>query len=230
MPEPPDPSTPAEDSIRPRVALLGLGLFGGALLALIYFLGGAFGPPSPGERAQFDAEEPEDWRSSGGQQGRIRTRGAADAGVSGRGVAPVLSLQNDDPQVVAHRRSFRNGDAGVPMEFPPSRHMGRVVSSSGDSPVSTGDACFVRLLPVMGGSFNCVVTVACAERVIYPDSGQENGYAPCDVEAGQVLRALDEGITSADGDPTLEVDVRRGTVVVSDGPPRGRSFSTTIRI
>ena len=143
--------------------------------------------------------------------------GAADAGLEGR----------EDPQVAAYERSWeRFGDAGAgpAPDFAPTTHLGVVQSVEGAAPVSPGARCEVRLLPVLSSLFNCVVRVACDDVVLYPDPAQEAGYAPCSVESGVVLGALDDGSTHEDGDPSVEVDVTNRSVQVGDRGPAVEPF------
>ena len=54
----------------------------------------------------------------------------------------------------------------------------------------------------------------------YPDNAQQAGYAPCDVEAGRVVRGSDANTSGRDGDPTLDLDLGRGEPQVRDATPQ----------
>ncbi len=137
-----------------------------------------------------------------------------------------------DPQVAAYERSWqRFGDAGPgghAPDFSPVTHIGVLHSVEGDAPVQEGARCEVRLLPVLSSLFNCVVRVACDDVVLYPDQEQQAGYAPCDVSDGIALRATDDGVTTEDGDPTVDVDVPGRRVRVHDDGPGVARFSADI--
>src|SRR5690606_2674085 len=123
-----------------------------------------------------------------------------------------------DPQMAAMRRSFRlDTDASTgSLPFEPFQRRARIVDSEGALPVSRNASCEVRVLPVQTYAFNCLVRVMCEGRVLYPNPEQTAGYAPCEVEDGRPLRAVDDGHTAADGDPLVRVDVQAGTVTVED--------------
>ncbi|MBO6936030.1 MAG: hypothetical protein JJ863_13700 [Deltaproteobacteria bacterium] len=164
-----------------------------------------------GQRAWSDpAERTSHWGS-----------GPADAGTAAT-----------DPQVAAYERSWqRFGDAGPGArapDFSPVTHIGVLNSVEGDTPVEEGARCEVRLLPVLSSLFNCVVRVACDDVVLYPDQDQQAGYAPCDVSDGIALRATDDGVTTEDGDPTVDVDVLGRRVRVHDDGPGVAPFSADI--
>lgn len=124
--------------------------------------------------------------------------------------------EEDDPQVLAMRRSFGD-DAGMAASFSPYRHAGHATFASGLNGVSSASSCDVRVLPVRSeGGFNCVVRVRCDGVTVYPDGALEAGYAPCDVEHGVPRTATDRGTTDRDGDPELYVDLDARLVRVRD--------------
>jgi hypothetical protein len=136
-----------------------------------------------------------------------------------------------DPQMWAMHHSFHtDGDAGVAMPFSPIEHEARIVSHEGTLASSPNASCEVRVLPVEAGRFNCLVRVLCGGRVIYPDPDQTAGYAPCDVQDGQPVRAFDDGETSADGDPLVDLDLRAGTLTIEDRGNGVSPFRATLRI
>lgn len=158
-----------------------------------------------------------------GGAGSTRLDGA-DGGVA-RGTLPfdpsftggvIEPGEEDDPQVLAMRRSF-GPDAGMAAGFTPYRHRGRAVAAVGLDGVSPSAACDVRVLPVRSeGGFNCVVRVRCDGVTVYPDGALEAGYAPCDVERGVPSFASDRAPTDRDGDPELVVDLAMHLVRVRD--------------
>ena len=88
----------------------------------------------------------------------------------------------------------------------------------------------MRVLPVQTYAFNCLVRVMCEGRVLYPNPEQTAGYAPCEVEDGRPLRAVDDGHTAADGDPLVRVDVQAGTVTVEDRGDGVDAYRATLRM
>jgi len=158
------------------------------------------------------------------------THGGAGSWASTAGDAGVPTR---DPQQLAYERSWaRYGDAGVGSvpapDFSPTTHLGVVRAVGGAAPVQEGARCEVRLLPVASSLFNCVVRVTCDDVVLYPDQEQQAGYAPCEVNGGIAMRALDESTTGQDGDPRLEVDVEGRRVRVFDEAPGVPARSTEI--
>jgi hypothetical protein len=126
---------------------------------------------------------------------------------------------SEDPQLAASHRSFGVEDAALPPPFRETWARGHLASVSGAPEMHRGDECWVRVLPVMGGAYNCLVRITCDDVVVYPDSVERAGYAPCDVDEGRVLSGRDESPSGRDGDPTLELDLRRGRVEVTDAVP-----------
>jgi hypothetical protein len=137
-----------------------------------------------------------------------------------------------DPQMDAMRHSYRfEGDAGgVALPFDPTNRGARVIDSDGALPVAPNASCEVRVLPVEAGGFNCLVRVICDGRVLYPNPTQTAGYAPCEVENGQPISALDDGHTAADGDPLVRLDIRAGTVTVEDRGDGVDAYRATLQI
>ncbi len=140
-------------------------------------------------------------------------------------------LAENDPQTLASRRSYGDrGDSSVPPFYPTAR-VAHVVTSDGNSGVSVGSQCEVRVLPVLTSSFNCLVRVKCDGVILYPDASQEAGYAPCDALNGSPVRAHDGMFTGADGDPLLDFDVETGRVVISDGDtPESPRFTAVLQL
>ena len=165
------------------------------------------------------------------RRGRLRRRGSNEPRTRGGEASFDAGVAAEDPQMLAFERSWTHvGDAGTGAgpEFAPTTHLGRVRSTSGESPIAAGARCEVRLLPVLTSLFNCVVRVACDGVVLYPHEGQAAGYAPCDVSRGMAVSAADEGVTEADGDPTLMIDVAARHVRVTDRGAGVRTFEADI--
>ena len=126
----------------------------------------------------------------------------------------------EDPQLAASHRSFSSeDDAGLAAPFHETWARGHLVAVSGAPEMHRGDECWVRVLPVVSGGYNCLVRITCDDVVVYPDAVQHAGYAPCDVDAGRVLSGRDESPSGRDGDPTLELDLQRGRIEVTDAVP-----------
>lgn len=113
--------------------------------------------------------------------------------------------------------------AGCPMARP---HVGferfrqaverpaRVIESTNLPGAPVGTTCTVRVAPVSLLDFNCHVDVICDGQVLY--GVHPMGYAHCDVEGAQVLRASDPFFTTQDQDPAVSVDLPASRVVVED--------------
>lgn len=155
-------------------------------------------------------------------QGRDGGVGPSDAGTSFGIGGSVLSVgAAEDPQRQASERSMRHDDAGVAsLQFQETWARGRLVSVDGMSDVHAGAECWVRVLPVGGNGYNCLVRVICGDTLLYPDNAQQAGYAPCDVESGRVVRGSDANTSGRDGDPTLDLDLGRGELQVRDAAPQ----------
>lgn len=216
-----------DDEIRPGV--LGAAVAMVALaVGIVVWIFGSVPAGAPVAEDESGSSRTRAGRRSHASQGWSEAGERAE-GVVYSGQAVDLGAEYDDPQVQAYSRSFASvPDGGTGAPFVPTRHLGQVISVDGDAPIAAGASCHVRVLPVASYSFNCLISVVCDDVVIYPDSEQRAGYAPCDVEGGLVTRALDQGITSSDGDPAVDVDLAHGRVVVSDDGPAGRRFSATI--
>lgn len=138
-----------------------------------------------------------------------------------------------DPQLYSMWRAFHGelGDADEPpLPFEPTAHHATLLDSEGDV-IRDPSTCAVRVLPTRAGRFNCMVRVMCDDEVLYPDDAQQAGYVPCDVENGMPVRAVDDGYTSADGDPLVTFDMSSGTVTVADYDASGAvRYRATLRI
>lgn len=152
----------------------------------------------------------------------------ADASIGfaiGPDAVPTLESA-EDPQRQASRRSFHGGDAGTSAApFQETWARGHLLSIDGAMNVHAGQECWVRVLPVGSGGYNCLVRVTCGETLLYPDGSQQAGYAPCEVEDGRVVRGTDSSTSGRDGDPTLDLDLGRGQLRVHDATPqRGEPY------
>jgi hypothetical protein len=205
--------------VRPAVGLAALALFCASLAIAILaarFLqrGGA------GELARLLAERGSvDTALGHGLDAGVHEEPDAGPPVSFT-LGPEGATAAEDPQREASRRSFHGDDAGVGVApFQETWARGRLLSSEGMPEVHAGQECWVRVLPVGGSGYNCLVRVTCGETLLYPDSSQQAGYAPCDVEDGRVVRGTDSSTSGRDGDPTLELDLSRRSVQVHDATP-----------
>ena len=145
-------------------------------------------------------------------------------GVCGVFVATVSG--DDEPESVSVSAPAPTPVAPNPRSAPPVRNdppvhppdfedpvveMARVTRTTGEAPANQGDSCSLQVNPVTSGEFNCRVFVDCPAGRIYGDG--EAGYNRCTLEDGQPTRAIDGAAN--DGDPILELNLLRKTVVVS---------------
>lgn len=91
----------------------------------------------------------------------------------------------------------------------------RVTESRNFANLAVGSTCTVRVAPVSLPEFNCHVDVRCANgQALY--GTLPTGYAHCDVDGENVLRAYDADYSAGDGDPAVTVDLTNNRVVVED--------------
>lgn len=111
--------------------------------------------------------------------------------------------------------------------FAPVLRQGQVVNASGHAPVNDGEACTVDVTPAINaGAFNCRVAVRCGEELIY--GGPMLGYMTCSVNKNVPRFGRDDGVTRADGDPQIELDLDGDRVLVSDGPRQSYSVELSL--
>jgi hypothetical protein len=122
------------------------------------------------------------------------------------------------------------GDGGAALPFEPLVRSARLVEAEGELSLRAGTGCEVRVLPVRSGPYNCLVRVMCEGRVLYPNPTQTAGYAPCELEGGLPIRALDEAATESDGDPRLRLDLREGLVRVEELEGDALRYRATLRL
>ena len=232
MHEPPEP-------IRPAVWLFAIACtaFSGLLVFLV--LSASNAGPNEADRERWEAERWPSARAAAPAEpwGRPRQdRGTGAWSGDGLGAPPPIfdparPQDQDDPQLRAMRRTVGLvADGGVAPPFYPTHRTARLASVSGNVDVSVGASCEVRVLPVRTHSFNCLVRVMCDDVVLYPDEQQNAGYVPCNVEDGNPTRAVDDGFTHADGDPTVELDMIARRISVTDDQPGGRHFAAELVI
>lgn len=90
-----------------------------------------------------------------------------------------------------------------------SQHAGTVTAGAGL--FDEGTACTVRVESVDRRPFDCRVEVSCEGHTLYGATAN-TGYVRC--HGGATIR--DTGFSAQDGDPRLELDLRRGRVVVEE--------------
>lgn len=90
-----------------------------------------------------------------------------------------------------------------------SQHAGTVTAGAGL--FDEGAACTVRVESVDLRPFDCRVEVSCEGHTLYGATAN-TGYVRC--HGGATIR--DTGFGAQDGDPRLELDLRRGRVVVEE--------------
>lgn len=115
----------------------------------------------------------------------------------------------------------------VPSDGPsPSRrtYAGTLVTRIGRAPETVGARCSV-VIDYESWAHDCRATVTCGETNLYPGAGE--GFFRCTARDGSVVRGEDTHPTSTSRDPRLDLDLDRGTILVSDTGP---DWSVTVRI
>jgi hypothetical protein len=226
------------NEIRPSLWVLALVTVTGLGVLTWWLLTPSEGGPRADEQAALESGHRSGFGDSSSSNGS-RRRSLAANGSSGGPNLPWTPLrvggwgvsdEPEDPQLLAMRRTLNMlPDAGGPAPpFHPVSTRARLTRVEGTLPVSAGASCEVRVLPVQTDAYNCLVRVMCEGVVIYPDNAQTAGYAPCDVRDGIPYAALDDGVTNADGDPTVSVNAETGQVTVSDDGPGVNRFAATL--
>ncbi len=224
---------PAEP-IRPALKLFAAFL-AGVIGVVLYLLLYPTAAPEPPDRVASGAAADPTGRG-GSRGGSARRHWSSSGGWSREAAAAPGWADTDpdrddtDPQVRAMHRSYGGPDAGIEPDFWPTTRRARLTRVSGDVPVEEGARCEVRVLPVRAYQFNCLIKVACGGVVIYPEPELEAGYVACNLRDGFPTRAVDDGVTGEDGDPTVDFDVLAGSVVVSDARDDGRSFAAELQL
>jgi hypothetical protein len=94
------------------------------------------------------------------------------------------------------------------------RFEGEVVTAEGHSPVTRGERCSVDVAP--NSVPNARLTVTCGDLRLY---GFESfGQLECETLEGSPVSCADGESIASDGDPQLEFDRARESVILSDGP------------
>jgi len=211
------------EDLRGLLWLLGLGAAALAGLVLMQAFHAPGEATAPTLREQF-ASRVDDWM---GVRGGPRTPHVEAPRIAlprtGLGAYATGIQDEDDPQMQAYRQSYRNEtDAGITQPFSIAYHRGTLVSTSGVAGLRPGASCEVRLIPVTSYAFNCLLRVTCDGVVLYPDEALQAGYAPCEVESGRVISAVDD--SSRDGDREIDVNTRTLMVNVRETDPEERAL------
>ena len=111
--------------------------------------------------------------------------------------------------------------------YEPIERTGRVIGSTGDSPVAAASECHVRVSPVSSPRFNCRVQVDCGGTMVY-GSGH-GGFARCTVGSAGPVAALDPWGSADEGDPKLKMDLDQDRIVVEDDLANSR-YAVTIAV
>ena len=211
------------EDLRGLLWLLGLGAaaFAGLVLMQAFHSPGA--ATAPTLREAF-ASRVDDWMGlRGGPSTSPEETPLIVLPRAGLGAYATGVQDEDDPQMRAFRQSYRSEtDAGISQPFSIVYHRGTLVSTSGVAGLSAGATCEVRVLPVTSYAFNCLLRVTCDGVVLYPDDALQAGYAPCEVEAGRVISAVDD--SSRDGDREIDINTRTRTVNVRETDPEQRAL------
>jgi len=97
----------------------------------------------------------------------------------------------------------------------------RVVGTSGNAPVSSGDRCTVEVVPATPRSgWSCRTFIRCGDKAVYGE--QRTGYGEC-TGTDDKLQVHDMGFTMEDGDPKLEADFSKNSLVIHEDDTRAWS-------
>ena len=226
------------NEIRPGLKIAAAFLLGTAALVVWLVLAGGGNPEARARGAErgdgslsAHAGRGSGWSGPSSRRMRWDREDGWSGGAAELGAGLDPAPHEDDPQVLAMNRSHGGGgDAGMAPDFYPTTRRGRLTRVTGDLPVASGAQCEVRVLPVRTHTFNCLIKVMCDGVVIYPEPGLTAGYVSCDLDDGFPIRAVDDGVTDEDGDPTVDFDLHARRVVVSDARTDGRSFAAELDI
>jgi hypothetical protein len=112
-----------------------------------------------------------------------------------------------------------------------STRPGLVSGTSGAAPVQAGNQCSVEIGPAGSDSvFNCRIRVTCGTQMIY--GAGTSGYNHCVISTSagaQVIEAHDTGVSTADGDPRMDIQTASGLITVSDGVGAG-TWTVTVQL
>jgi hypothetical protein len=131
----------------------------------------------------------------------------------------VLVVLQDDLSEPREGPAFERRHTGaVPTFRSPAVFRGHVRAATGPAPAAAGDACEVRIRPEFLDlkDLDCRLLVRCTDRVLFP------GFARCSVEDGEVRGAKDEQTSPDDGDPRLDLDLSRGSLMLEDRAQAGK--------
>ena len=211
------------EDLRGLLWLLGLGAAALAGLVLMQAFHSPGDATTPTLREAF-ASRVDDWMGlRGGPSTTQEETPLSSVPRTGLGAYATGVQDEDDPQMQAFHQSYRNEtDAGISQPFSIAYHRGTLVSTSGVAGLSAGALCEVRVLPVTSFSFNCLLRVTCDGVVLYPDEALQAGYAPCEVESGRVISAVDN--SSRDGDREIDVNTRTHMVNVRETDPEDHAL------
>ena len=133
------------------------------------------------------------------------------------GVVPVGTAPSDKPVPGAGGPIVPSGPPGIDAASPIAV-TATVVRTSGSMPVPNGARCgfAVEQHAREDGSTWCRTQIVCDGRLLY--GGRQAGYFDCTFEAGADAAVVggDPMTTRDDGDAAIEIDTRRGTLVVRD--------------
>lgn len=145
------------------------------------------------------------------------------AGPRGSGSVEVYATRRGGPWVV-HRATLEASGTtvdvtscteGGPIAIEAQTHAATVTQVIGAPGVVVGTPCSVQVTPSSGGVYNCRIQIDCGASNLY-GSRSSNGYASCGLDAQRGLRARDDSPTPQGGDPTLDLRLGEGEVILTD--------------
>lgn len=145
------------------------------------------------------------------------------SGPRGSGSIDVYATRRGGPWIV-HRATLEaegttidvtSCTEGGPIAITEQRHTATVTQVIGSPGVEQGGRCTIAITPSSGGPYNCRIQIDCGATNLY-GSRSSNGYASCGSGAGGGLVARDDTPTPQGGDPTLDLRLGDGEVILTD--------------
>jgi hypothetical protein len=180
-------------------------------------------PDKSGKGLRYGLE----WHDTGSRSGKRAELTASTDGaqaVASRETAPTYRVEVKLEKLSEERGGTPLFFKTMPSADPVTRDL-VVASVEGSAPVAVGDSCraLLEVAAASGDELRCRAELSCGTSQVYGPGS----WANCELDAsGKPLRAKDDGPTSSDNDPTLELDMTSGNARLADDK---RGYSMVLR-